>query len=139
MDDAFLWTKNEGLQKLFREYLRKYGARLKWKNYKEDILQEACVDGTLTKKVLLPFVKERARRLVAVDANEDIIELAKKRNGHEQIDYRRVDENLREINTKFDRVFSTFVSQLRTDTRFASRTYSKFISPLVVLDLISDD
>lgn len=77
-------------------------------------MHDACVDGTLTKKILLPYVNQHVSKIVATDRFADTITLAQQINSDEKIEYKVFDvlkDDITEMEGRFGHIFSICVAQ----------------------------
>lgn len=121
MPYAELWTKTTASKEIASFYLKKFGHLLKWKDYKETILEVGCAEGSVTKELLFPFVKNHVKKLVAIDKLDDMISCAKKANTIAEIDFQVMDamdgESVTKKANQFDHIFSTMVAHWITDNK----------------------
>lgn len=110
-----LWTRQASVKLLVSSILLKYGNYLTWHHCNETILHDDCVDGTLTKDVLLPYVNDHVREIVGFDKWKYIIDEAKEVNPDDKIKYElynTMNKNVTDVENKFDRIFSFFVAEV---------------------------
>ncbi|GJQ66749.1 putative juvenile hormone acid methyltransferase [Trypoxylus dichotomus] len=102
-------------------FLKRYSHLLRWQPYEENILDIGCGDGSVTKEVLYPYLKEHVGRLEAVDLSKDMIEHAKMYNELKNVHYRTVDMNsdaeVQSLGMKFDHIFSFYCIHWILDQR----------------------
>lgn len=109
-----LWTRTSGIQTVAAASLENYGTRLEWRGPSGEIMHDACVDGTLTKKILLPYVNQHVSKIVATDRFADTITLAQQINSDEKIEYKVFDvlkDDITEMEGRFGHIFSICVAQ----------------------------
>lgn len=121
MDYSDMWCKTTASKNLASAILNKHRDSFKWKNYKENILEIGCGDGSLTKTVLYSFIGDHVQELVAIDKLDYMCNYAKANNAVEGIEYRFKDamdaDHVEEMKGQFDHIFAIFVAHWIPDTK----------------------
>ncbi|GJQ66756.1 putative juvenile hormone acid methyltransferase [Trypoxylus dichotomus] len=98
-------------------------------SHKENVLEIGCAGGSITRNILLPYIKDYLKTLVAVDKSENMIKYAKETNDSEHIDFQVMNatnkEEIAKRKDEFDHIFSLFVAHWIPDNRnFISGLYA---------------
>lgn len=121
MSSASLWFKSCAPRQNATSQLGKFAHLLKWKNYKETILDAGCGEGSITKEILYPVVKNHSKKILSVDKSEVMINFAKKHNQVDDIDYQVMDvidqAQVTKAANQFDRIFAIHLAQWIPNTR----------------------
>lgn len=121
MNVAVNWSKTNVTLQLTKHYFKKHGHCLKWRDYKENILEVGCGEGSVTAKVLYPYIKNHTQRLLATDKLEEMVTFAKQHNKMNRVDYQVMDimneQQVKALQNQFDHIFSLFLSHWIPDTR----------------------
>ncbi|GJQ66754.1 putative juvenile hormone acid methyltransferase [Trypoxylus dichotomus] len=127
------WLRTTLTKEATTDFLQNYGRLLKWKNYKEDILEVGCADGSITKNILFPCIKEHVHKLLATDKLADMIDFAEKTNYLEEIDYQILDvmnpKSVEKLHNRFDHIFSFIVAQIIPDNSGFFTALHKMLKP----------
>ncbi|KAK9719290.1 hypothetical protein QE152_g22746 [Popillia japonica] len=129
-DYSDIWTRETSFKLLLSSILLKYGDYLKWTHCNETILHDGCADGTLTKDILLPYVNGHIEEVWAFDKWKYIIDAAEQTNPSDKIKYQLYNvmtRNVREMENKFDRIFSLFTAEVIVPNRVLLRKYHKML------------
>lgn len=102
-------------------YLNRFSNLLKWKPYKENVLDVGCGDGSVTKEILYPLLENHLDRIYAVDVSAGMIEHAKANNNMDEIEYSIMDmgsdDGIDKVKSKFDHIFSFYCTHWIVDQR----------------------
>ncbi|GJQ66750.1 putative juvenile hormone acid methyltransferase [Trypoxylus dichotomus] len=116
-----LWTKTTVTKHIASFYLQKFGHLLKWKDYKEIVMEVGCAEGSVTKDILFPYIKNHMQKLVAIDKLNEMINCAKEGNVPKEIDFVVMDimdkESVKKKLNQFDHIFSTLIAHWIPDNR----------------------
>lgn len=116
-----LWHKTDFTTKIAASYFQRYNHLLKWKNYKENVLEVGCADGSITRDIIYPHIKDHTAKFLAVDKSEEMIEFAKQDNRNLKIDYQVMDAmdpvQVERKKGQFDHIFSLLVAHWIPDNR----------------------
>lgn len=122
MSYAAKWSSNTITKQIAVHHMTKYGHLLKWSEYQEICLEVGCGEGTITKEIFYPWIKDRIQKLVAIDKLDGMIKFAKEHNSAEKLEYHTLDimdNNMTKgMKNQYDHVFSICVDHLITDTRY---------------------
>lgn len=122
MNHASLWFKTSITKQNAKFQLQKFEHLLKWKSDKETIIDAGCGEGSVTKEILYPAVKNNIQKILAVDRNEEMINFAKQNNQIEGIEYRVMDimdqRLLKTVPNQFDHLFAIHLAHWIPDTRY---------------------
>lgn len=121
MNTAKLWAKGSVTKQVAISSLQEFGNFIRWGKSKSKILEVGCGEGSITRDILFPFAKAHAEKLTAIDLLQDMIDLAKKENKIEEIEFRACDimdrKYIEEVKGKFNHIFSIYTAQLIPDNR----------------------
>lgn len=121
MNYAALWFKNSISRRNAKDQFEKFGHLLKWTRSKENILDAGCGEGSVTREILYPLVKNHVHKIVAVDKCDGMISFAKEHNQVEEIDYQIMDlmdeAQVSKAANRFGHIFSIHLSHWIPDTR----------------------
>ncbi|GJQ66752.1 putative juvenile hormone acid methyltransferase [Trypoxylus dichotomus] len=133
MNHASKWLRTTVTKEAAKDFLENYGPLLKWKSYKEDILEVGCADGSITKNILFPYIKDHVHKFLATDKLANMIDVAKKENYLEEIEYQILDvmnrKNVENMHNRFDHIFSFIVAHIIPDSRGFFTSLHKMLKP----------
>ncbi|KRT82458.1 methyltransferase, partial [Oryctes borbonicus] len=121
MNTPCIWSKTNHSKEMVNLYLQKYGHLLTWKSNEETMLDIGCAEGSVTKRILYPYVENHLGKLFGIDKDENMIEFAKKYNQIDKIKYDVMDvmnnDYVKQKENQFDHIFSIVVAQWIPDNK----------------------